>query len=88
MAASLPQVIVNSPALHDFVRPGIDVLSTAVDEADFSDAILALVRDPARAQRMGLVARKNAESYSVPAMSSRLLDIYQNTIDNYHKKQH
>ena len=88
MAASLPQVIVNSPALHDFVRPGIDALSTPVDEVDFADAILALARDPARAQSMGRTARRNAELYSVPALSNRLLDIYQNTIDNYHGKQH
>jgi len=86
MAASLPQVIVNSPALHDFVRPGIDVLSTPVDEVEFADAITSLVRDPARAQSMGRTARQNAEAYSVPAMSNRLLDIYQNTIDNYHKR--
>jgi len=87
MAASLPQVIVNSPALHDFVRPGIDALSTPVDEVDFADAILMLARDPARAQSMGRTARQNAEGYGIPAMSNRLLDIYQNTIDNYHKKQ-
>ncbi|HEY54122.1 MAG TPA: glycosyltransferase family 4 protein, partial [Caldilineae bacterium] len=31
MAASLHQVIVNSPALHDFVRPGVDALSTDID---------------------------------------------------------
>lgn len=86
MSASLPQVIVNSPALHDFVRPGIDVLSTAVDEVEFADAIMSLVRDPARAQSMGRTARQHAEAYSVPAMSNRLLDIYQNTIDNYHKR--
>ncbi len=87
MAASLPQVIVNSPALHDFVRPGIDALSTAVDEVDFADAILALARDPARAQSMGIAARQNAEQYSVPALSNRLLDIYQSIIDDYHRKR-
>ena len=87
MAASLPQVIVDSPALHDFVRPDVDVLSTPIDEVAFADAILALARDPARAQRMGLAARQNAEQYSVPALTNRLLDIYQNTIDDYHKKR-
>jgi glycosyltransferase involved in cell wall biosynthesis len=88
MAASLPQVVVNSPALHDFVRPGIDALSTAVNEVAFADAILALARDPARARSMGLAARQNAEQYSVPALTNRLLDIYQNTIDDYHRKRH
>jgi len=86
MAASLPQVIVDAAGEHDFVRPGVQLLSTAVDEADFADAILALARDPARSRSMGLAARQNAEQYSVPALTSRLLDIYQNTIDAYHRK--
>ncbi|HEY53659.1 MAG TPA: glycosyltransferase family 1 protein, partial [Caldilineae bacterium] len=52
-----------------------------------ADAILAMVRDPARSQSMGLAARRNAEQYSVSVLSNRLLDIYQNIIDSYHRKR-
>jgi len=83
MAAGLPLVLVHSQALLDCARPGLDCLTVAEDETEFAQAILSLVRDPARAQAMGVSARGNARNYSVPVLTERLLDIYQDTIAAY-----
>lgn len=85
MAAGLPVVMIACEAFLDFTHSGIDCLATAEDESAFAAAILALAHDPGRAKTMGVAARKNAENYSVPSLTNRLLDIYQNTIDTYHR---
>ena len=76
-------MLVHSQALLDCARPGLDCLTVPEDEAEFSQAILSLVRDPARAQAMGVAARANARNYSVPVLTERLLEIYQDTIAAY-----
>ncbi len=83
MAAGLPLILVDSPALLDCTRPGIDCLTVPEDEVAFAQAILALVRDPAHAQALGRAARANASNFSVTALTQRLLDIYEDTIAAY-----
>ena len=85
MAAGLPLVLVNSVALLESARPGVDCLVSEVDEEAFAANILTLVRNPARARAMGRAARANAERFSVPVLTQRLLDIYQETIEDYHR---
>ncbi len=87
MAACLPLVLVHSEALFDVARPGIDAITTPENEDDFAQAIIALVRDPARAVAMGQAARATAEQYSVAALTGRLLAIYQNVIESYHRSR-
>jgi glycosyltransferase involved in cell wall biosynthesis len=81
MAAGLPLVLVESKALLYFIHPGEDCVVVREDEADMAAAILALIRDPDRLRAMGRAARKNAENYSIPALTSKLLDVYQRAID-------
>lgn len=85
MAAGLPLVLVDSPALLDCARPDIDCLATPAKEDVFAEAICALTDHPERARAMGQAARINAKRYDIPALTKRLLDIYQNTIDKYHR---
>ena len=81
MAAGLPLVLVESKALLHFVNPGKDCVVVMEDEAEMAAAILALVHDPDRLRAMGRAARQNAEKYSIPALTSRLVDVYQRAID-------
>jgi glycosyltransferase involved in cell wall biosynthesis len=55
------------------------------DEEDMTAAILALIDAPARLRAMGQAARKNAEKYSIPALTSRLLDVYQKAADAHYR---
>ncbi len=88
MAAGLPLVIVRCPALLDVAQHNVDTIVAREDEQDVAQAILSLARDSNKAQAMGKAARANARRYSVPALSSRLVDIYQDTIDGYHRNRH
>ncbi|NOX62461.1 MAG: glycosyltransferase family 4 protein [Chloroflexi bacterium] len=88
MAAGLPLVLVNSVALLESARPGVDCLVSVEDEIEFAENILLLVRNPGRARAMGRAARANAERFSVPVLTQRLLGIYQETIDDYHRASH
>ncbi len=81
MAAGLPLVLVESKALLYFVNPGQDCVVVREDEAEMAAAILSLVNDPDRLRAMGRAARQNAEKYSIPALTSKLLDVYQRAID-------
>ncbi len=81
MAAGLPLVLVESKALLYFVNPGKDCVVVREDEEEMANTILSLVYDPDRLRAMGRAARQNAERYSIPALTSKLLDVYQNAID-------
>ena len=81
MAAGLPMVLVESKALLYFVNPGKDCIVVKEDEEAMAAAILSLINDPARLQAMGRAARQNAEKYSVPVLTSRLVEVYHRAID-------
>jgi glycosyltransferase involved in cell wall biosynthesis len=86
MAAGLPMVLVDSPALLEHARPDRDCLVAPPQEEAFAAAILALVRDPDRARALGASARRQAEALSVPALTARLVTIYEATITRYHRR--
>ncbi len=81
MAAGLPLVLVESKALTYFVNPDKDCIVVPEDEEAMASAILALINNPDRLRAMGRAARQNAEKYSIPTLTSRLVDVYQRAID-------
>jgi len=85
MAAGLPPVLVESRALRYFVNPGVDCVMTPEDEEVMAAAILDLINDPGRVRAMGQAARQNAEKYSIPVLTSQLLDIYQRARDAHYR---
>ena len=87
MAAGLPLVMVESEALLYFVNPGQDCVVVPEKEDDMVAAILSLINDPDRLRAMGKAARKNAERYSIPALTSRLLDVYQAAADAHYRAE-
>ena len=85
MAAGLPLVMVESKALMYFVNPDEDCVVTPQNESAMAAAILSLINNPSRLRAMGKAARKNAEKYSIPVLTSRLLDIYQKAADAHYR---
>ncbi len=87
MAAGLPLVMVESQALLYFVNPGRDCIVVPQEEEDMAAAILSLINDPERLRAMGRAARVNAEKYSIPTLTSRLLDVYQAAADAHYRAE-
>ncbi len=87
MAAGLPVVMVESEALLYFVNPGQDCIVAPEKENDMAAAILSLIKDPDRLRAMGKAARANAEKYSIPALTTRLLDVYQAAADAHYRTE-
>lgn len=87
MAAGLPLVMVESEALLYFVNPGQDCIVVPEKEDDMAAAILSLINDPDRLRAMGKAARVNAEKYSIPTLTSRLLDVYQTAANAHYRTE-
>ena len=81
MAAGLPLVLVESKALLHFINPDKNCVVVQEDEEAMAAAILSLIRDPNRLRAMGRAARQNAERYSIPTLTSKLVDVYHRAID-------
>jgi glycosyltransferase involved in cell wall biosynthesis len=70
--AGLPVIAGDIAPLREVVREGIDGLHVANEPRAVADAILALLRDPDRARRMGAAGRERLErEFSWPAVARR-----------------
>jgi glycosyltransferase involved in cell wall biosynthesis len=71
-SAGLPVIAGDIPPLHEVVREGIDGLHAANEPRAIAGAVLALLRDPERARRMGAAGRERlAREFSWPAVAKR-----------------
>jgi glycosyltransferase involved in cell wall biosynthesis len=71
-SAGLPVIAGDIAPLREVVREGIDGLHVANEPRAIADAILALLSDPDRAQRMGAAGRERLErEFSWPAVAKR-----------------
>jgi glycosyltransferase involved in cell wall biosynthesis len=71
-SAGLPVIAGDIAPLREVVREGIDGLHAANEPRAIADAILALLRDPERARRMGAAGRERLErEFSWPAVAKR-----------------
>jgi glycosyltransferase involved in cell wall biosynthesis len=71
-SAGLPVIAGDIPPLREVVREGIDGLHVANEPRAIAGAILALLRDPDRARRMGTAGRERlAREFSWPAVARR-----------------
>jgi glycosyltransferase involved in cell wall biosynthesis len=65
------------PPLREVVREGVDGLHVRNEARPIADAILALLRDPDRARRMGAAGRERlAREFSWPAVARRTESAY------------
>jgi glycosyltransferase involved in cell wall biosynthesis len=71
-SAGLPVIAGDIAPLHEVVREGVDGLHVANEPRAIADAILALLRDPERARRMGAAGRERLQrEFSWPAVAKR-----------------
>ena len=71
-SAGLPVIAGDIPPLREVVREGVDGLHVRNTPDAIADAILALLRDPERARRLGASGRERvAREFSWPAVAKR-----------------
>ena len=71
-SAGLPVIAGDIPPLREVVREGVDGLHVRNEPRAIADAILALLRDPEHARRMGIVGRERvSREFSWPAVARR-----------------
>ncbi|HEY3127326.1 MAG TPA: glycosyltransferase family 4 protein [Candidatus Limnocylindria bacterium] len=76
-SAGLPVIAGDIPPLREVVREGVDGLHVRNEARPIADAILALLRDPDRARRMGAAGRERlAREFSWPAVARRTESAY------------
>jgi len=88
MASGLPIVSTDVGGLRDYVEPPGNGLLTPKGDADrFAEAIVALLGDRDRARSIGAQNRRDAVArFSWAASASRMCDVYQRTIDTFHRR--
>ncbi|HEV2251357.1 MAG TPA: glycosyltransferase family 4 protein [Candidatus Limnocylindria bacterium] len=75
--AGRPVIAGDIAPLREVVRDGVDGLHAANEPRAIADAILALLRDPARAAAMGASGRTRvAERYTWPAVAAKTEAVY------------
>jgi glycosyltransferase involved in cell wall biosynthesis len=76
-SAGLPVIAGDIAPLREVVREGVDGLHVANEPRAIAGAILALLRDPERARRMGTAGRERlAREFSWRAVAERTQDAY------------
>jgi glycosyltransferase involved in cell wall biosynthesis len=79
MAAGTPVVAVEAPGSVDTLSEGGGVLVPTCQE-EFVDAVLALLSDPGRRERLGREARQVADRYTVSEATARLVEVYERAV--------
>lgn len=76
MACGVPVVALSAMGTADILKARRGALAPRDDIGDFGAAVVALLRDPERRQRMGEEGRAFVQEWSASAMAERLLDTY------------
>lgn len=80
-SAGLPVIAGDIPPLREVVREGIDGLHVTNEARAIARAILALLRDPERARRMGAAGHERVQrEFSWPAVARRTAGTYEAAI--------
>ena len=76
MASGRPIVATSNDGYPDLLGPEEGVLVPPRDHLVFADAIIDLLRDPERRERMGRAGRDKALGYNWPTVAERLVSYY------------
>jgi 1,2-diacylglycerol 3-alpha-glucosyltransferase len=87
MAAGKPVVALDGPGVREIVKNDENgvLLTGDSSESDFSNALLRLIRDPTLLLAYSIRAREVAKDYDLERCVGRMLDSYQNLIDEHHR---
>jgi glycosyltransferase involved in cell wall biosynthesis len=87
MALGVPVVSLAHMGTADIVRPERGARVAPEDEVGFAAIVVDLLKDPGRRASMSADARDYAATWSADAMSARLVDFYQATLDAYARRR-
>ncbi|HEY5808797.1 MAG TPA: glycosyltransferase [Povalibacter sp.] len=87
MALGVPVVSLAHMGTADIVRPERGARVAPEDERGFAAIVVDLLRDPGRRAAMSADARDYAATWSADAMSARLVDFYQATLDAHARQR-
>jgi len=83
MAAALPVVACRAAAIPEVVADGFTgVLTPPRDPAGLADALERLIRDPARARKLGEEGRRRVAGFTPRHVAERFLNAVRSTIDH------
>ena len=82
LAAGTPVVAVRATGSSDVLADGKGGILVELDEDDFAEAVLALLADDERRQRMRLEAKEVAQGYSIAGATDRLERAYQRALED------
>lgn len=80
MAMGLPVIALAEMGTQDILQAGKGCVVPKPEPADFAQAMLALLADPARRNHLAREARHYAQSWSDSAMARQLLSLYQQLV--------
>jgi len=86
MSVGLPSASMNAPGACDVIEDGVNGLLTPCAAADLADAIARLADDARLRQQLGNHARSVVANYDPKLLTSRLVNLYQQTIEKYQAK--
>jgi len=80
MSVGLPCVAVEATGAIEVIRDGENGLLTKPDDQEFAQAVMGLLRDPARRAAMSQHARETAHIFSAEHSAHKLSALYQELI--------
>ena len=81
MAAGLPIIALDQPALRTLIEDGREGLLLAGDEPTYWEAALRALQSPARRREFGLAARERAvRDFSIESVAERYVSLYRDLI--------
>ena len=83
MATGLPVIAVDAPGNRDVVRHQANGFLTEDSSQALADAMKHIIQNKSLREKLSEGARKTSLNYSPPVLTKRLVEIYQETIDQY-----
>lgn len=80
MAAGLPVIAISASGSSDTITQNYDGILTENNMDSYVSALLSVLKDPAKRDKLGMGARQTSEKYSISAICAKIEEIYQKMI--------
>ena len=87
LASGTPVVTINKLGPKDIIKNGKDGFLVPLQKKQFIDKILYLLKNDKIRHQFGYQAQQNVKKFAIESCTERLIEIYQETIKNYQRKQ-
>jgi glycosyltransferase involved in cell wall biosynthesis len=83
MASSCPAVAINQLGPKDIIKNGEDGFLVSLNQKEFTDKILRLLKDEKLRKKFSQKAKENVKRFSIENCTDKLIQIYEKTIHEY-----